>query len=163
MVEKKPIPDWEDKYEAGSDGRIYSLRTGLPIFEEVNCRHRRLQVKLWRKQKVTTVQAQRLICVAWHGPKPEGKEVSHLNGNSLDNRPENLRWETKKENAARKIEHGLSDKGLANSRACVSKEDVLLIRQRIALQIPYAEIAKEFGISKATISRINTGQRYSEV
>lgn len=41
----------------------------------------------------------RLICEAFHGPAPEGKPVVlHLNENSLDNRPENLRWGTQKEN-----------------------------------------------------------------
>ena len=41
----------------------------------------------------------RLICEAFHGPAPEGKPVVlHLNENALDNRPENLRWGTQKEN-----------------------------------------------------------------
>lgn len=41
----------------------------------------------------------RLVCEAFHGPQPEDKPiVLHLNENSLDNRPENLRWGTQKEN-----------------------------------------------------------------
>jgi len=41
----------------------------------------------------------RLICEAFHGPAPHGKAVVlHLNENALDNRPENLRWGTQKEN-----------------------------------------------------------------
>lgn len=41
----------------------------------------------------------RLICEAFHGPAPNDKPiVIHINENALDNRPENLRWGTQKEN-----------------------------------------------------------------
>ena len=41
----------------------------------------------------------RIICKAFHGLPPEGKNVViHINENALDNRPENLKWGTQKEN-----------------------------------------------------------------
>ena len=41
----------------------------------------------------------RLICEAFHGPPPDGKNVVlHLDENALNNRPENLSWGTQKEN-----------------------------------------------------------------
>lgn len=41
----------------------------------------------------------RLVCEAFHGAAPEGKPVCmHLDENSRNNRPENLRWGTQKEN-----------------------------------------------------------------
>ena len=40
-----------------------------------------------------------LVCEAFHGPKPfEGAVVIHIDENALNNRPENLRWGTQKEN-----------------------------------------------------------------
>lgn len=40
-----------------------------------------------------------LVCEAFHGPKPfEKAVVMHLDENALNNRPENLKWGTQKEN-----------------------------------------------------------------
>ena len=41
----------------------------------------------------------RLVCEAFHGPAPEGKNVVlHLDEDATNNRPCNLRWGTQKEN-----------------------------------------------------------------
>ena len=41
----------------------------------------------------------RLICEAFHGSPPKGKNVVlHMDENVLNNRPENLKWGTQKEN-----------------------------------------------------------------
>lgn len=40
-----------------------------------------------------------LVCEAFHGPKPfDGAVVIHLDENAINNRPENLKWGTQKEN-----------------------------------------------------------------
>ena len=41
----------------------------------------------------------RLVCEAFHGPKPSSEAVViHLDEDGMNNRPENLRWGTQKEN-----------------------------------------------------------------
>ncbi len=41
----------------------------------------------------------RLVCEAFHGPAPFDRAVViHLDENALNNKPENLRWGTQKEN-----------------------------------------------------------------
>lgn len=47
----------------------------------------------------TTRNFARLVCEAFHGPAPTDKNYCiHLNENSRDNRPDNLKWSTQKEN-----------------------------------------------------------------
>lgn len=48
-----------------------------------------------------------LICEAFHGMRPtDDLEVRHLNGNNQDNRPSNLKWGTRVENAQDILRHG---------------------------------------------------------
>lgn len=49
--------------------------------------------------KGKTYKVHRLICEAFHGPPPfEGAVCMHLDENSRNNRPGNLKWGTQKEN-----------------------------------------------------------------
>ena len=50
-----------------------------------------------------------LVALAFHGPRPvgpAGKEVRHLDGNKSNNRPENLAYGTRRENALDIVRHG---------------------------------------------------------
>jgi hypothetical protein len=45
------------------------------------------------------MKVHQLVCDAFHGPKPfDGAVVIHINEDGLDNRAENLKWGTQKEN-----------------------------------------------------------------
>lgn len=46
-----------------------------------------------------TMKVHRLVCEAFHGPAPfPGAVVIHIDENALNNRADNLRWGTQKEN-----------------------------------------------------------------
>jgi hypothetical protein len=50
-------------------------------------------------RKYGNIKIHRAVCEAFHGPSPEGSPyVLHLDKNALNNRPENLRWGSQKEN-----------------------------------------------------------------
>lgn len=52
-----------------------------------------------QSRKYGNIKVHKAVCEAFHGPAPfERAVVIHLNENALDNRPENLKWGTQKEN-----------------------------------------------------------------
>lgn len=51
------------------------------------------------QHKGKTYKVHRLVCEAFNGSPPKGRNVCmHINEDYRDNRPENLRWGTQKEN-----------------------------------------------------------------
>lgn len=117
MIEETwlPVVGYEGLYEVSDHARVRSLdrvdiagrnikgrimklrlnRTGYPV------------VPLFKggKRKMCTVH--RLVARAFIGPPPEGKTlVLHGDGNSENNRPENLRWGNQSENLLDAVAHG---------------------------------------------------------
>ena len=86
-----------------------------------------------------------------------GPEVRHLNGNAQDNRRENLAWGTAKENAADRELHGRTARGLRNSMARHSDNDVAKAVQMIAAGASQRAVACHYGVSQATIWRWKHG------
>lgn len=120
--------------------------------------YKRAQVFLGQRNqwKVAT-----LVCTVFHGPRPDGHEVAHLNGDPLDNRAENLAWKTPAANQADRIEHGTSNRGTQHGRARLTEEDVKQIRRMAAAGRPQAEMMAQFGIAQTTVSQIVTRKTWA--
>lgn len=98
-----------------------------------------------------------MVCEAFHGTCPDGKECAHWNGNSTDNRPENLRWATKKENNQDKFRHGTAMFGEKTTMAKLTNVDVAAIRKRLSAGEMCRDIARDFPVEKSAISKIKRG------
>jgi NUMOD4 motif/HNH endonuclease len=99
-----------------------------------------------------------LVAEAFIGPRPKGLCVCHNDGNSHNNRPENLRYDTVKNNMADKVIHGTLLFGERCSFAKVTNKDVSEIRSLQGKKTGRA-LAKQFGVSPSQISRILLKQR----
>jgi len=92
----------------------------------------------------------RILCEYFHGPAPSGLDcVNHIDGNKLNNSPENLEWCSRGYNTQHAHEIGLNDVKLeANGRAVLDRHKAAAIRadSRIA-----REIAADYGVSIPTI------------
>lgn len=92
-------------FEASTEGRIRNGVTGH-VKSQSEQQDGRLQVGLWLNGRTTPYRVHRLVALAFHGPRPDGLETRHLNGDDHDNRPANLKYGTHAENEQDKLRHG---------------------------------------------------------
>lgn len=146
-------------YRVGSDGSIWSRRkpgytkTVWDSWHEIKCtiddgyKIARMDGK---KYRVHT-----LVLNAFTGPRPAGMQGRHLNGIKTDNRRDNLKWGTPKENSEDSVKHGHTSRGSHRPKSKLSEENVREIRALVAAGgISKCAIARKFGISEATVRDI---------
>lgn len=116
----KPIPGYEGFYEVSDQGRVRSLDHDVILHHggvrtqrgKILSPHRRwakepyLKVNLNKFGDKKTADVHVLVCTAFHGERPDGMHVRHLNGDATDNRAVNLAWGTVSENAIDTVRHG---------------------------------------------------------
>jgi hypothetical protein len=122
----------------------------------------------------TMYYVHRLVLDAFVGPCPEGMEARHLNGNSMDNRLENLAWSTHAVNMADKFRHGTvargsksapknPARGQGHGRAKLSESDVMRVLELISSGHRDVEIAAWFSISRHAIRLIRIGHNWAHL
>lgn len=113
----KPVPS-EPGMLASSWGRVlqppryapvpnggYRLYTPRPTYGQKSraskaAQHSYRIVMVYREgpRRQSPRKVHQLVCEAFYGPRPDGMVTIHLDEDSHNNRPENLRWGTQKEN-----------------------------------------------------------------
>lgn len=171
--EWRDVPGLEGLYQASSLGRIKRLgrwvvarNNGRRFWGEeivrgyVNKRGYR-QVKVFGKG----APVHRLVCLAFHGEPPSpAHHAAHANDIKTDNRPENLRWATAKENAEDRQRNGLQVRGEAIAAGKLTAEQVLEIRRRHTGK--YGEVialAREFGVRSENIIAITKRRSWTHI
>jgi hypothetical protein len=146
-------------HEVSSLGRVRSfLKWGQPGQYQDTPRLRRIQTHTIsdrphiRIDKVSYF-VHALVCRAFHGPRPPGLEASHINGNKLDNRAENLVWETHLENLDRMKAHETRAAGERHGSSKLSQADVGMIRLGYGIKTQQ-ELSDIFGVDESHVSRI---------
>lgn len=100
-----PIPGYGGRWEASTEGQVRSIprrRTKGGVLKQYVNKRGYLALTLGRE----THEVHRLIALTFVGPRPEGQEVRHVNGDPLNCRSSNLAYGTRSENALDKRAHG---------------------------------------------------------
>lgn len=63
-------------------------------------------VRLYRGNEGRTRTVHQLVAEAFLGPRPDGMETCHCDGDSTNNRPSNLRYDSRSENHRDAVRHG---------------------------------------------------------
>ena len=179
IEEWRPIPGL-DHYEASNLGRVRSLDRKLDIIGRWGPMRRFHKGRILRLRPKPTGwgaiyaafyvdggqywQANRAVCSAFHGPIPSRKhEAAHLDGDTLNDRPENLIWARPVENAAHKIGHGTAPIGSKNGTAILDENSILLILSRYSDGDNAISLGARFGVGAGTIRGIVGGRDWRHV
>lgn len=99
--------------------------------------------------------AHRYAYQQWNGPLIDGLVIMHECDNKKCVRPNHLTQGTTAKNNADAHARGLiNKKGIANSSAKLSEEEVYQIRQLLNIGMPHTVLAKKFGISTRSVWNI---------
>lgn len=158
----RPIPS-RPRYWAGSDGSIWSHCRDVP-FKRKNSvlPNGRAYICFPGPQ---LAQVSRLVLEAFRGPCPPGMECCHNNGNCLDNRIANLRWDTRASNLLDCIAHGSNrgKEGEGNHKAKLTAVAVGVVMRLHRQGLSTAAIARRVGVKKNAVWNITTGRTWSHV
>jgi hypothetical protein len=169
----KLMPDVGFKnYYAGDDGFIYSMKVKGNTTRTLDhpkriysylAKNGYLMVRLYRGGRGTgkTVSVHSLVCEAFYGPRPEGKEVCHGGVNRQDNRPENLSWGTHTKNLGDDcLRDGTHRRGERQGSHKLTERDVVNIFRKTRSQ-SQKSVADEYKVSQSTVSNIVRRKRWS--
>lgn len=155
----KPIPGFNDSYEASSIGRIRSVDRrsfngsflkGKIMCQNTNFKNGYLTVMLAENGKSKAKLSHRMIAMAFIDNNEGKKTVNHINGIKTDNRVENLEWASYSENMRHAINTGLAT-NFINSFRKMDKEMANEARNRLSLGERPMDIARDFNVPKDCI------------
>jgi hypothetical protein len=107
-------------------------------------------------------QIQKFVCLAFHGLPEPNQEVCHFpDPDVTNNRPENLRWGTKKDNFADRLIHGVTNRGERCGKAVLKEADVHRVRKLKATGLTSYRITKITGIAGGTVRAILSGKTWA--
>lgn len=174
------IKEWRDVlgavgYQVSNTGEVRSFRppngrgalseTPRPVAQSFGKGKPYLRVGLFIKGVIKWRPVHQLVCEAFHGPRPPGLEVRHLNGCHTDNMSTNLKWGTTQENADDRTTHGTKLLGESVKLSVLTEEQAKEVIAHFPLwkKGDGRAFALKFGVSDSAISSIRNGRTWSHL
>lgn len=151
----KIIKDFPD-YQVSSTGLIKSSKSKDKILKQSLDTRGYPQVTLYHLGKRKNLMVHKLVANAFLSNPNNYRVINHKNGNKCDNRIENLERCTSIYNNRHAFKTGIRTKKL------IVKE-VIEIKQRLKKGETHISIAKDYNISRVTVTNISTGKTWSYI
>lgn len=162
----KPVPSYEGYYSVSNLGRVRrdmacrGARAGR-VFTGAQDPGGYLALRLARQRVNKRVLVHRVVCEAFHGPPPPGRNwVNHKDGVRANNRADNLEWCSPRENA----EHAwrtLKRPPVHNPNTAAA-ETVAEIIRRVSAGESRKSVAAALGVSEMTVGKYWNTHAYPE-
>jgi hypothetical protein len=156
-----PVVGYDGLYEVSDLGRVRSLprqRTAGGILRP-GTTYGYHRVSLSDGNVRRNLLVHRIVLLAFVGEPPEGFQAAHRNGDRTDNRLANLYWATREENTQDRHEHGKFRRAM-DAKKVLTDAEAEFIRKHHKI-IKQTDLAAMFGVHRATVQRIHSGQRYA--
>lgn len=166
----RPVVGYEGFYEVSDQGRVRSVDRHIlysngktcfwrgRVLRQSPCMGGYMKITLSKGSRLRTLKPHVLVLEAFVGPRPEGMEACHNDGNVTNNRLSNLRWDTPFGNAKDKDRHGTNSKGERHGATALSDIDAINIRKEFeglgGKKGTAVIIARRYGVAPYTISNI---------
>jgi hypothetical protein len=139
------------------DGRTWKILKGAPTSKGYLC----VTPSVGGKYKTRLIH--RLVAEAYYGYEPKGfKQVRHLDGDQLNNAPDNLDWGTQEDNWSDRAVHG-TGMGESHHNSKLSHEIVKDIRgDYLCGNISQRSLSKKYEVSQSLIWAIVNNKVWSE-
>lgn len=152
---REPIEEWRliaefPSYEVSNLGRV---RRGQYILRGTWSGY--LRVTLYEQGRRCTAQVHVLVAKTFLGPKPSDKHlVAHIDGDSENNKVDNLRWATAAENSQDGHRLGEIPKGEDRYNARLTAQQVLDIRSTAPYRGYRQDLSKKYKIDPTYVDYI---------
>lgn len=173
-MEWRAIPGYEGIYEVSEAGQVRSVDrivhfadgrtrryTGQALVQYVD-ENGYPKVTLKKQDRGTRVHVHVLLAAAFIGPRPEGLQVCHDDGNPANCTRGNVRYDTPKGNHADKFLHGTQPLGELVPVSKLKPEQVRAIRAARGKKTA-RQLAEQFGTSPANVCNIQRGKRWAHL
>jgi hypothetical protein len=168
MIEEwRQVVGFED-YEVSSFGRVRRVtggqgaKVGRVLTWHVCVSTAYPTIRFFRDGKRTARCVHQVVARAFHGPRPEGMHIRHLDGNTMNCAAINLAYGTASENGQDKVRHGRSSYGERNPKAKLTAEGAAEVRAAKAAGESAKAIAARIGLNPSTVHRIVTGKYWRQ-
>lgn len=150
------------RYIVSNSGVVRNAITGTTLTQRPRGKWGKyLCVDLWDGNTRHTVNVHRLVAKAFLPHPPSDKhQVAHNDGNPENNRADNLRWATRKENMADCLAHGTKRQGEKVNTAKITAAEVREIRDS---EESASAIAKRYGMTEVNVRHIRTRKTWKHI